>query len=298
MKRLTLVAALVLALVFVLGACSQANDGFMTAKDKDALVAKYGVPQAKVILEYTLDGDTKTVELTYDLLLDKAPITVVNFINLVNQGYYNEKDVTTKDADGNDSVTAKDSFLIDGRVASSTNAYVTGRYIVRENSSTHGKTYLSADDLDYTIKGEFVSNGYVLDKAATETDEKVTDGNAKFQLFALAMYHENSVAAFDNADAKFFINLSSHTTENYKNYAVFAYLKSMTVKSGDNVIVEDLAGVDSEVLYDFANRFTTSTVSLENSTDRPSIVTSFRLVKIEMLGNADYSNLPTKYVIK
>ena len=298
-KKIWIIVLAVVMLVVFAG-CNSVS--FMSDKERNNLVSKYGTPQAEVVLEYTVDEEVVTLTLTYDLLLDKAPITVVNFINLVEQGYYNAK---TND-DG--SVT---SLIFDNRIQSTTNAWIAGRYTYTIDSEDK-TTYRRATELDYTIAGEFVQNGYVLPVEEGETDEEITDGNAKFSMFSLAMYHDNTVSDFNGASSAFFLTTDSRTTENYKNYAVFAQLSklSVEVKQGDTTVeyVKDATQVPSSVVDDFDTVLdaTRSTTVTNDSADGENTSTEsvtmlqyvFRIVSIKMVDNNDYSTLPTNYVIR
>ncbi|MCM1043597.1 MAG: peptidylprolyl isomerase [Corallococcus sp.] len=291
--KLKKVLIVLIALITVLSVSACSSVGFMPESEKNALVEKFGTPQMKLTLEYTIDEQTTTLELTYDLLLSKTPITVINFIKLVSDGYY--------DAQIEDGTTT--SILFDNRISAATNAWIAGRYqISKKDGST---TYKEMPELDYTIKGEFVQNDYVIERDADETDEDIKDNNAKFSLFALAMYHDANGASFDDANGAFFLTSSSTATENYKNYAIFAELKSITVKSANQTVVENSETVPEGVLYDLANILNSTsskTVVINSETNdtesRTILSNEFRIVKAEMLGNADYSTLPDGYVIK
>lgn len=291
------IVILAVMMLVVLAGCNSVS--FMGDRERDNLVKKYGTPKAEVVLEYEVDDEVVTLTLTYDLLLNKTPITVVNFINLVEQGYYDAK--TAEDG----TVT---SLIFDNRIGSgTTNAWVAGRYTysLDKNDKT---TYRKATELDYTIAGEFVQNGYVLPVEEGVTDEEIKDGNAKFSMFSLAMYHDNTVSDFDAASSAFFLTTDSRTTENYKNYAVFATLSKISVAINGESFVEDSTVVPSEVLYDLDNtlkKTSGKTVTDDSDPDGGTSTQSvtmlqyvFRIVSIKMVDSNDYSTLPTNYVIR
>ncbi len=285
------IALIVLAVIMVLTFTGCGNAKFMSTSQTKSLVNKYGTPQMQMTIEYVKNEKVVELQLTYNLLLEKAPITVVNFINLVNDGFYNAQE-------GDEGEVT--SIIFDGRISSSTNAWVAGRYTLTTKGTT--KTYAVAPELDYTIKGEFVQNLWELPVDANEEDEEVTDGNAKIDLFSLAMYHDNKVASFDEASSAFFLTTSSTQTENYKNYAVFAQLASITVVVDGVAVVTDATSVPSSVLDDFNSMTGTTskniTIDEENTETRSVLSNVIRIVEVEMLGTADWSTLPRDFVIE
>ena len=155
-------------------------------------------PTATIVLEFEDDDDKYVVELVYELLYDKAPLTVNNFIALVQDGFY------------------------DDTIASFANADYTvfGSYIVNSESNYEFKS------VDFTIKGEFGANGWFVN------GENIDD-NAKHQVGCLGMYHDEqtvSVNYYDTASTEFYMMWStaygSDKTISNDNYAVFAYVQS------------------------------------------------------------------------
>ena len=287
-------AIIVLAIIMVLTFTGCGEAKFMSTKEVNQLTTKYGkTPQMQMTVEYQRGDDFVQLELTYNLLLEKAPITVVNFINLVNDGYYNP--VT---ADGN-----VKHMIFDSRISSSTNAWIAGRYTITEEEgkiNTGKGTYEVATELDYTIKGESVQNGWVL---PAEEGSDATDGNAKLDMFSLAMYHVNTEDNFDNASAAFFLTVDSDQKENYKNYAVFAHLASVKVIVNDTVLQAGSNKVPASIYDDFASMAGTTSrkVKLDadgNTETRSMFATTIRIAEVKMLGTADYSTLPRDYVIQ
>ncbi|MBR2974915.1 MAG: peptidylprolyl isomerase [Clostridia bacterium] len=285
-------ALIVLAAIMVLTFTGCGEVKFLSNNQVKDLTDTYGTPQMQMTVEYVRNEKVVELTLTYDLLLDKAPITVVNFINLVNDGFYNAQE-------GEEGAVT--SMVFDGRISSSTNAWVVGRYTLTTKGTA--KTYALAPELDYTLKGEFVQNGWELPVAEGETDEEVTDSNAKIEMFSLAMYHQNKVENFDDASSAFFLTTSSTQMENYKNYAVFAKLATISVAVDGTNVVTDATEVPSMVLDDFNSMTGTTsktiTVDEEGTTETRSVLSNvIRIVEAKMLGTTDYSALPRDYVIQ
>ncbi len=287
-----LVVILAVMMLMTLTACDSST--FLSDKQVASLVKEYGTPTMDVVLEYTIDDSTVTVTLSYDLQLETAPITVVNFINLVEDGYYN--------AVTEDGVTT--SHLI-GTGFSTTNSLLAGKYTVIDSADEEvDTTYSLADKLDYTILGEFVSNGYVIPVAKDETDEDITDNNNTVELLSLAMYHGTSPSTFDSANGQFTITTSSVNTINYQNYAVFAYLTNMKVEIDSTL--ESNGAINSAILDTIVNKLNkTSTEDVVYTddagvehTDSVSLYTEgLRIVSISMTDGNNYDSLPS-YIIK
>ena len=206
-SALAIIFAIILTFCFV--GCQ--GNSFLTQSQIDKLGNKLGLtkdsnqnfinPTATIVLEFENNEDKYVVELVYELLFDKAPLTVNNFIALAKEGFYNDT------------------------VASYSNADYTlfGKYELNNESKYAEK------ETDFTIKGEFGANGWFVN------GEDIED-NAKHQLGCLGMYHEEqtkSVNNFDNASAAFYMMWAtvygSDKTISNDNYAVFAYVKSCKI---------------------------------------------------------------------
>ncbi len=297
-----LVLIMVIVMLMSLTACDSSD--FLSDKKVASLVEEYGTPTMDVVLEFTLDEDSDgvdevyTITLSYELQLETTPITVVNFINLVEAGYYDQTATTTDD------VTATTSHFF-GTGFSSTNALLAGKYTITQSSDEDSDdTFSLAESLDYSILGEFVSNEYVIEVDEDEEDEDITDYNNTVELFSLAMYHGATASTFDDAAGQFILTTSSDNTVNYQNYAVFAYLVNMKVEV-DGVLESD-GGINSAILETIVEELdTTSTedvVYIDDSdveqTDSVSLYTEgLSIVSISMTDGNDYSLLPT-YVIE
>lgn len=283
-------AIVFIAVVLLLSMAGCNTVGFLSAGQINKLVSEYGKPQVEMVIEYTLNEQTTRLEIVYNLEVEKAPITVANFINLVNKEYYN-------------------NVVFDSRISSTTNSWIAGRYLYKDGEDLE-YNYYKTEDVGYTILGEFYQNGWELPVEESDKDnEEITDGNAKFSLFSLAMYHESSVASFDKASTAFFLTTSSTQTENYKNYAVFATLASISVYVDDVAVVEDATEVPASVLYDFNNNSAMSTTTTrkvvtgkddegnEQTTSRTMLRDPIVIKSITMVGDKDFTNYP-HYVIE
>lgn len=286
------VVLVVMMLMMTLTACSSSS--FLSDSKIAKLVEQYGTPTMDVVIEYTYEDSVTQITLSYELQLETTPITVVNFINLVEAEYYNavtEDDVTTSH--------------IFGTGFSSTNALLAGKYTQSISTDEDvDDTFSLSETLDYTILGEFVQNGYVLDVADDEEDEDVTDSNNTVELFSLAMYYGSTASTFDDANGQFILTTSSVNTVNYQNFAVFAYLTNMKVVV-DDVEVYNGYDVDSttlEVITEYLTSTTTQDVvytdeyGVEQETSVSLYSDAIRIVSITMTDDNDYSSLPT-YVI-
>ena len=93
MKK-ALITVIAFLLLFSFCACSAGE--FISASKLEKIKEKSGIdanPVATLTLRYTdineeSRGEVYTVVIEYELLIDKAPITVINFMNLIQQGFY------------------------------------------------------------------------------------------------------------------------------------------------------------------------------------------------------------------
>jgi len=213
-SALVIIFALILTFSFV--GCQ--GNSFLTATQIDSLGDRLGLtkdsannfvnPTATIVLEFE-DGDDKyVVELVYELLFDKAPITVNNFIALAKDGFYDDTIASYASADYT----------------------IFGAYTINEEANYEPK------NVDFTIKGEFGANGWFVN------GENIDD-NAKHQVGCLGMYHKEqtvSVNSYDSASTSFYMMWSTAygTDKNISNdnYAVFAYIKSckLTINDSEN----------------------------------------------------------------
>lgn len=155
-------------------------------------------PKGTIIFSYkTLDtadsNDERTTRtLNFELYYEKAPITVTNFIKLVNDGFYNDTYCQDyADNMGNDNYLNVDAYVYDVDNADTEN--------IDESELKIQKT------LDYTIKGEFSENGW------SKNDLKHISG-----IMSMVRVDNNK----DSADFEYMICLDSFT-ERDGNYAAF-----------------------------------------------------------------------------
>ena len=99
MKKL-LVIALCLVMLFTFTACSGVQ--FLSKGAVNNLVKKYSengkLPQMEMTFSYETSKNSTPMQIkvVYELLLDKTPISVISFINLLNAGRYENCVVDSK----------------------------------------------------------------------------------------------------------------------------------------------------------------------------------------------------------
>ena len=239
--------------------------------EKNSLAKKFDDPRAELTLKYTAKNGTQMeVVIVYKLLLAQTPLATIRFIELVNEGFYND--------------TFVDSYI-------SQYHYVTlGRYLYKNSTvqENNPKVYLQ-NPSELTFKGEFKSNGYKEPKA----------GYAQFKMLSLAMYHGDYTEEnnnFDSANGYLIMALSTTNMLNSENYAVFAEMQTVTLRRGEqdpvtytnrapDDFVQNLCNTDrdSKRVYADVDETNYSTVSMM----RIHVSVQFRL-----LGDYDWSQLP------
>ena len=262
MKKV-LVVLLIVSLLFTLCACSVPHNSFMSKSMVNSLVKAYPNPQAKVTFTYDTGGNNFEVTITYNLLLDKAPLAVTRFIQIANEGGY-------------------DGTLVDALSKSAPMYAVMGRY-------THQNEYYAVRTTDVTFAGEFASNGYREPKG----------GYAEFKLYSLAMFHKNEGEYFDSADGTFILALAgAGKTLSSANYAVFAEFASMTVKTNGETTTKETTSPSAK-LRDHLLSFSTTSRTIYDSVDKdapsfsaPICSTEVKLT-VEIVEGYDWSKLPT-----
>lgn len=273
-KVFKLLAIMMCAVLLVsLTACN----GFMSKSQLQKVVKEFGTPQAEMTLTFATSSHNYKYVIVYDLQLEKTPITTINFINLVNDGFY-------KDA-------IFDSYN------STNNFFLAGRYTYRkDNDSDKAKGAENTSGL--TMVGEFKSNNYAEPKGGYE----------QFSLFSLAMYHENDAESVDSANGALIFSTASSSSEiknplNYANYAVFAKMNSLKVYEGaeEKLIYQtegDKIASDYWMLITSQTSTITYSMSLANGDSKNVTIlgrnSAPRFVfSIRMLGeNIDWSKLP------
>lgn len=292
MKKLLLIA-LCLVMMFTFCACSSTQ--FLSQSQVNKLVKKYSndgkLPQMEMTLSYTSTNDTKMkIKVVYDLLLDKAPISVISFINLLNSGRY-------------------DNVVVDNK----STAYMSiGRFTYTLSSDAEGstdfskRTFAFADATD-TFIGEFKNNNFKPYGKVVDGD----DGYTKFGLLSLAMYHDSATTktdekeqqteyrrAYNSANGRLMLSLGttdSGIAPSYKEYAVFAQPVSISY-SYDNGETYDPAVkvLDSWALSQLTS-VSSKTKSINGTNYSPiQIDVSFQMVA----GSIDWANIKESYLVE
>ena len=266
MKKV-LVAIVLITLLVSLCACGVSHNSFMSRAKVNQLVKSYPNPQAEVTFKYETAGNNYQVKVTYNLLLDKAPIAVTRFIQLAIDGAYDDTLVDTLD--------------------SSKKYVVMGRY---QKNAEDGK-YYKVRTADVTFAGEFESNEY----------REPSGGYAQFALYSLAMYHENKGEEFDSANGTLMLALTSDI--NAANYAVFAEYASMTILTNDVITTENATSRRPQLrdnLLSFSFRTSRDVYDANDpdvSSERISILTTEKstnvTITVKILGEYDWKKLPT-----
>lgn len=264
MKKRAIIMVIVMCLValFALAGC---QGGFMTKTQTARLYKQYERPAAEMTIKYTQNKNDYEVKVVYSLLMDKAPIAVCNFISLVNSGAYENTILDTY----NDGY----KYMVMGRYK-----YEDERYY----DNTLAEPFV----------GEFKSNAY--------PEPQTEGGYAKFSMFSLAMYHQDSLDdTYNNsADGTLILALASEgRTYNSNNYAVFAELKSLTFSINGVVVNENVTNVPADINSHFT-KFTSTTQTVyeskDGSTSRSvSLISAKAMLSFKMVDTqTDWSKLP------
>ena len=296
MKKL-LVIALCLVMLLTFSACSGTQ--FLSQAKVNNIVKKYSdngkLPQVEMTLSYKTSKNSTPMQIkvVYELMLDKTPITVLSFINLLNEGRYN-------------------NVVIDSKSASQMGI---GRFTYTEKTSedenskptlgvAKDRLYLFAKSTA-TFAGEFKNNNFKPYGKVVEGD----DGFTKFEMFSLAMYHDvaNSKSdskeqqaeyrrAYNSADGRLILSLGTtnlNTAANYKDYAVFARPVSFSVSIDGSEFSTPVAYLDSYLLNQIQSVAST-TVTINGTNYNPiQIDVSFQMVA----GSIDWANITDNYLV-
>jgi len=255
-------------MLFALAAC--AGPHFMSASKVKRAVKEFGTPQAEMTLNFSSNGKKMKYVITYDILLDKAPISSINFINLVNDGFYNE--------------AVFESYN------TSYNYYLAGRYTYKKTEES-GSARVYENVSGITMPGEFKSNLY----------REPEGGYAQFSMFSLAMYHANDADSFDTANGALIFSTSVSDTLNYANYAVFAKMSSISIYENDGKIPQTYPGdkMASAYLEQLTKLTSTTSCTVTTAEGDSKSVTILGassvpryVFSIKMLGGSDWSKLP------
>ena len=296
MKKL-LVIALCLVMLLTFSACSGTQ--FLSQAKVNKLVKQYSdngkLPQVEMTLTYLTSKNSTPMQIkvVYELMLDKAPITVLSFINLLNEGRY-------------------DNVVIDSKSASQMGI---GRFTYTqktEENETSKPTLGVVKDRLYlfakstaTFAGEFKNNNFKPYGKAAEGD----DGFTKFEMFSLAMYHDvaNSKTnskdqqneyrrAYNSADGRLVLSLGTtalNTAPSYKEYAVFARPVSFSVSIDGGDFSVPVANLDSYLLNQIQS-VPSTTITINGTNYNPiQIDVSFQMVA----GSIDWANITDNYLV-
>lgn len=277
-KALIIVTAFILLFSF----CACSSGEFITSSKLEKIKANSGIdanPVATVTLRYNdlnadASGDVYTVVIKYELLIDKAPITVINFMNLVQDGFY-------------------DNTVVD---------YIGSRYMIAGRYTQEDDKFITKES-GYTIKGEFLANGYKVDESKKDGD------NAQPMLGSLIMYHNAQTETrnyFDTASSAFFMAFTNEfstataTPMSKDNYAVFAYVLSSTMSVSDSSGFYPATGAGTVNPTGLASKFVDDMVNYETDTQETdgsdlqnAPEETITIVSITL--DKDYKNLPTNY---
>ena len=275
MKKILVVLMIVMMLA-TLCACNYVpSTRFLSKAQVNAIARNFDNPQAEMTLNYTSNGENVEVKITYNLLLTKTPLAAIRFIQLTNEGFYDD--------------TVVDYY-------NSTNHYWTlGRYRYEESKiQTQGKMVYLQNPCDKTFKGEFESNGYGMPKG----------GYAKFRILSLAMYYEpwtETDNTFDTANGHLIMSAANESsnvsTLNSANYAVFAEMDSISVRRTTDGEFKPFDKVPSDILSQltgFTSRTSRDVYDDDSEANKTSVSLMTTVVKIhvKMLGDYDWSKLP------
>lgn len=279
MKK-ALIIVIAFLLLFSFCACSAGE--FISASKLENIKAKSGIdanPVATVTLRYTdlnddARGDVYTVVIRYELLIDKAPITVINFMNLVQDGFY-------------------DNTVVD---------YIGSRYLIAGRYTQEDDKFITKES-GYTIKGEFLANGFKVDESKKDGD------NAQPMLGSLIMFHNAQTSTknyFDTASSAFFMAFTDEFSTatavpmSKDNYAVFAYVLSSTMSVSENGGFYPAVGTGTSNPTGLASKFVDDMINYETDTQetdgsdlRNAPEETITIVSITL--DKDYKNLPANY---
>jgi cyclophilin family peptidyl-prolyl cis-trans isomerase len=183
MKRFSM---LIFSAVLLLSFAGCSDNRFM--KDKEIKKLDYTI-MGRITFSYLDENETtKEYSTKFYLYYDKAPITVTNFVKLVNEKFYDDTYCI------NYSIAEDKEFL--------------GVDVMQKDDDGQ----LVAKELDYYIKGEFQSNGW------TKNDK-----NHEFGTMSMVRTNESNK---DSAQAAFMICLSNEGYS-YRddNFAVFGKME-------------------------------------------------------------------------
>ena len=279
-------AGLLLVSAILLFSVTACGSKFMGEGDILSDVTATGVINLSYVLNEQQGGATVEkryqVEIAYELYYDEAPITVTNFVSLVQSGFYNAPegfdpfDTTAFPADDEkqtsalfvNSVSATDGI----RLGDAYFEFVTDEPTADVPDPEPVDTLLYRSDLDgaYRIPGEFAENGWEVE------DRQITAFTAGVMYMTQDTGAENPA---DSAYSEFGIvgDLASDTM--IDNYAAFGRVTSVTVR--------EVGG--SSRTYTFGNWL--DTITSANTSSRS--INNISLMEITVSVNKDLGSPKT-----
>lgn len=263
MKKLSRILIVVICVAVLLSLASCAG-GFLSKAKVKSLVKEYGTPQAEVTFDYTYNNTKTKIVFVYDLLLDKTPVAVINFIQLAESGYF-------------------DDVIIDHYV--SMYQYLRfGEYVYRADEDDSNVMKYYRNNTVPSIVGEFAVNKYSEPKS----------GYAKFENLSLAMYHAEGTNYYNSAAGSVIMAMRTDAL-NYTNYAVFAHINSISVSLKDG----DLKNYGKNIPSTYREQLTTTNTTSRTvysadgtTSDKESLYSTNITVSVKILGDHDWSKLP------
>lgn len=201
LKRLSIIAILVAIIVSFTG-CGNKKENSKSNVEQEHTKSQASSnheknPVATMIVEYTTaEGETKQGKIVMELFANDAPETVSNFVNLVQNEFYNgatfHRIVENFMIQGGEKNVAKSEPTMDTNQSSSAKSES-----VHVNDIDKSIDAGSKSDYAYSIKGEFAKNG--------------VDNGLKFESGTIAMaradysYFGMTEEGYNSASSQFFI---------------------------------------------------------------------------------------------
>lgn len=141
MKKLSIIFLSLIMFVMMTGC--QNNNEFMNIND----IKDIKIINGNITLSFNnINGDNQDFSMPFELYYDKAPITVTNFVNLVNDNFYNNTYCRNYS-----NATGSEYLNVEAYVYDEDDA---------DTEDINESNYLVQKELDYFIKGEFSDNGW------------------------------------------------------------------------------------------------------------------------------------------
>lgn len=257
-----------LSVLFSVAGCTNENANFMTDEEIAAYKSVYeqgltGSMTLEFVREFNEQADVKfRANIKFNLSYTDAPITVTNFVNLVQSGFYNAP------ADEKDNPLTLESIGSDYAVFGSKKYQIVYNEDGEEEKDDEGETlyeYKSVET-EYTIKGEFKANGW------KNNTIDFTKGNVLFMNMA-------DTTKYDSAFCQFGITTGALASDTMKgSYAAFGWVTDTEVYRID---ASGNAGSDLGATFD---QLLSMYIGDAMTGDRDTVV---KIIEIKMDGNYD-----------